>query len=228
MNYLDLISQTIALLAPLTPQWQDLPPDIAHVSRAEQQGELSLTNQFLTVPGIGELRSVSVISAKVAIVNIFFFPEADQQLPVYAVEFVSLSARPIVAVIDARCLLTADCEKQVTLLLQQARSGLYYLSPETEMPEWYLAARSGDDIFVRTPTVAQMTDLMALHLQIWQALMPVLSNPQRYTPEKSRLHAQKLQDYKDQHRLNSPGIPLLNRSFGQQWTQHYLKNYLFA
>lgn len=228
MNHLALISQTIALLEPLSPQLQSLPPEIAHINRVEQHGELSLTNQFLIVPGLGELRSACVNSAKVAIVNFLFFPEADKQLPVYAVDFVSLSAQPIVAVIDATCLLTADCEKQVTQLFQQARENLTYLSPETEMSAWYLAARSENDIFVRSPTVAQMKNLMALHLQIWQKLIPLLSNPERYSPEKSRLHAQKLHDYKDKHRLNYPGIRLLNRSFGQEWTQHYLKNYLFA
>ena len=35
-------------------------------------------------------------------------------------------------------------------------------------------------------------------------------------------------NYKDLHRLNYPGVPLLNRSFGEEWTDNYLKNYLFG
>ena len=90
-KFSDVITQTIALLQPLSPQLQALPPEIAQISRAEQQGELCLKNQFLKVAGIGELRSASVSSAKIEIANFLFFPEIKTYTPVYAAEFVSLS-----------------------------------------------------------------------------------------------------------------------------------------
>jgi len=227
-QFSQLITETITLLQPLSPELHVLPAEIAHISRAEQQGELSLKNQFLNVAGVGELRSATLSSAKIEIANFLFFPETDTQTPVYAAEFVCLSEKPIVAVIDAKCLLTGSEEQTVSGLLQQARKQINYLSPETEMSAWYLESRSGNDIFVRSPSMEQLTELMQLHLQIWQALMELFSKPQPCNPQQARLHTQKLQHYKNQHRLNYPGVPLLNRSFGEVWTENYLKNYLFG
>jgi hypothetical protein len=226
-KFSDVINQTISLLQPLSPELQQLPSEIAQISRAEQQGELCLKNQFLKVAGIGELRSASVSSAKIEIANFLFFPEIKTYTPVYAAEFVSLSEKPIVAVIDAKCLLADETDKEVTELLQQARGKIGYLSPETDMSAWYLESRSGNDIFVRSPSIAQLAELMQLHLQIWQGLIHLFATPKNCTEDLALLHAQKLQDYKDLHRLNYPGVPLLNRSFGEEWTENYLKNYLF-
>jgi hypothetical protein len=226
-KFSDVINQTLSLLQHLSPEMQQLPPEIACISRAEQQGELCLKNQFLKVAGIGELRSASVSSAKIEIANFLFFPEINTYTPVYAAEFVSLSEKPIVAVIDAKSLLANECDKEVTGLLQRARQQITYLSPETDMSAWYLQSRSGNDIFVRSPSVKQLEELMQLHLQIWQGFIHLFSTPKIYSENLALIHAQKLQYYKELHRLNYPGIPLLNRSFGEVWTDNYLKNYLF-
>lgn len=228
MNHTALIAQTLELVQALSPQQQNLPPEIAHISRTEQHGEMQLKNQFFKLAGVGELRSASVSSVKIEIVNLLFFPAVTTYLPVYAVEFVCLSAKPIVAVIDAKCLLAADNTLQVAQILQQAKASIDYLSPETQMPDWYLQSRSGNDLFVKSPSLAQMQTLMQLHLQIWQNLVELFVQPAVCPADLASLHAQHLQDYKDKHRLNYPGIPLLNRSFGEQWTTDYLKNYLFA
>jgi Ferredoxin-dependent bilin reductase len=227
-QFAEIISQTLELLQPLSPDKQLLPAEIAQISRPEQHGELCLKNQFLKVAGVGELRSASVSSAKIEIANFLFFPEVSTYTPVYAAEFVSLSEKPIVAVLDAKCLLANVGDKEVTELLQHAKARVAYLSPEAQMSAWYLESRSGNDIFVRSPSLEQLHELMQLHLQIWQGLIRLFSVPQSCTDDLTPIHAQKLQHYKDQHRLNYPGIPLLTRSFGQEWTDNYLKNYLFS
>ncbi|MEY4768318.1 MAG: hypothetical protein RL637_957 [Pseudomonadota bacterium] len=228
MNNSLLIANVLTLLQPFSPNLKSLPTDIQFISRTESQGELHLKNQFLNLAHIGELRIASIESAKIEIIMLLFFPNAEIELPIYAADFVTLSTKPIVAVIDVHYLIDSVFNPLVLQLLRDAKQDLGELI-DSEKPDWYLQSCSGEDIFIRYPNLSQMQELKRRYLQIWQGLIPLFDSASRLNNKDLILyHQQQLQHYKIQHQQHSPSLPLLNRCFGKTWTNDYLSNYLFA
>jgi Ferredoxin-dependent bilin reductase len=224
--------QTIAHLTGLAYKEISLPPGFQTLVKPEVQGELKLANRFFALAQLdqplGQLRTVTVQSPKISILNLLFFPDPKQQLPAYAAEFVSLSGKPIVAVIDTKCLIPAITTEKVNELMIQARNSVMGDTiSDTAIPEWFKASRSGHEIFARPKSVSDMETLMAKHLEIWHNLVELIKSCHQYNETDKNDHQTSLARYKEQHRHNYPGIPLLQRSFGKAWTKKYLNNYLF-
>ena len=220
---------TIATLQKLPHTELSLAGGFQSLVKPEAQGELRLHNRFFEIAQIGQLRTVTVQSAKISILNVLFFPEPTRQLPAYAAEFVSLSGKPIVAVIDAKCLLPSVLAGHVKTLMLEARHDLMELiTTETELPEWFKTSRSGNELFVRPAAMNDMQNLMTKHLGIWHNLVERFESAEHYDELTRKEHSRQITQYKVQHGCNYPGIPLLHRCFGEQWTTQYLRDYLFG
>ncbi len=222
-----LLQQSIALTqACITDlQARTLPPHYAQ----QTAGQLRLKAHFYRLNKCGEMRSVLIQAPKIDIINIFFFPATHCDLPVYAMEFVSLGQKPVVAVIDALSLIpqTHSAEKINSVLLK-AHQDFAHLQQAEEMPDWYQACRSGLDFFVRPQNSQDFQLLGNVHLQIWQSLMAMLQNAQPMPSAQQAAYAQALKSYKKHHCDNSPGLKLLQQKFGNLWTQAFLQDYLFS
>lgn len=185
--------------------------------------------RFYRTPWGGDLRSVHIKGPKVEIINLFHFPDAEQALPVYAIEFVVFGKRPIVGVIDLKMLVDfEDVPEQSAQILIEAHRRFPNLTPAEDPPEWYQECRSGHDFFTRPESLDLLDDLIACHEYVWGRLC-ALAEAQKRLPEawvESQRNA--VQAYKDHHRINSPGLPFLNRQFGEEWTDRFLREGLFA
>lgn len=225
----ELAEKTFSTLQLLQAERLDLPEEMRKRCRKENQGELCLENHFFRLQGKGELRSAVIVSEKIEIATFMFFPQPECAAPLYACEFVILAQRPIIAVIDAKCLLKLHPQKdRIRELLQNGAKNLDDCNDPETMPPWYLEARSGNDIFRRAPTPEQMARLLDIHLQLWEQFVPLLGECGSHDAEQTSEHQKALRHYKHQHRINSPAAPLLERSFGSEWTEKYLSDYLFA
>lgn len=221
--------RTVDFLKDLLCEEIALPSTFRANIKPEAQGELRLHNRFFNVNHLGELRTVTVQSPKISILNLLFFPDPKQQLPAYAAEFVCLSGKPIIAVIDAKCLLPSDLAERVKAIMTQARSNFNGLIiAEAELPEWFARSRSGYEIFIRPKTLSEMERVMGTHLDIWCSLVALFKASKQYAENTEKDHLNCLNHYKKQHCFNYPGIPLLQRCFGEEWTGTYLNDYLFG
>lgn len=185
--------------------------------------------RFFRTPWGGDLRTVHIKGPKVEIINLFHFPFPEQALPVYAIEFVVFGKRPIVGVIDLKMLVDfEDLAEQSTEIMLAAHQRFPQLKPADDPPDWYEECRSGDDFFTRPESLDLLDDLIACHDYVWERLC-TLANARKRLPE-AWVEAQRsaVQDYKDHHRINSPGLPFLNRQFGEEWTDRFLREGLFA
>ena len=226
-NFPTLLNETIHTLEGFSYEPTKLPDEFAHQQRKEKQGLLTLANHFGEVTNLGDFRGVLIQSSKINIVTMFFFPSACIELPVFAMEFVVLSQRPIIAVIDAKCLLD-DMHNRATVkeILSQIHRSHPLIKQAQDMPNWYIECRSGDDFFIR-PTLEELPQLSNIHLSVWQKIVDLFHKPRRLSAQQTQQHEIALKQYKEHHRINSPGLPLLKRSFGEQWTNSYLTQYLF-
>ncbi len=203
--------------------WQEIPipPEFAHRTHPQSQGELIL-NYRTAQHACGDLRAVHIFGPKIQIVNVFFFPHPTVALPVYALEFVVLGKRPIVAVIDLPDLHGEFAWGREKL---QETHAQFPLQNASDPPNWYEASRSHADFFLR-PTVEELIQLEAVHECLWEQLVAQFSHPPTCTSPAD--HHSNLHHYRNLHCAHSPGIPLLNQCFSKEWTSQFLTNYLFS
>lgn len=214
----------------------DLKKQILPIDYSEKKasGQVNLQTSFYQLGLWGEMRAVLIQAPKINIINIFFFPHPHWDLPVYAMEFVVLGHKPIVAVIDAFSLFPQAVSVSaisINNILKQAHKDFQHLKQASDLPSWYQECRSGQDFFVRPQNEHELLQLTHAHLQIWKALMNLLPQAQDSKLQQASInakHANALKLYKHHHRDNTPGLKLLQQKFGQQWTQEFLRDYLFA
>jgi len=202
------LAQDNASLVALDSQWADV-----------QQGELRLRTRLIQLGQHAQARGVYIHAPKIEIVNLFLFPQA--QGPGYALEFVVLGGKPVVAVMDMPVLddLPAT-QHQAQAWMAQAHA-LYPVANSEHPPAWYAQCRSGMDFFLRPQTLETFILLTEVHDFLWARL---LSYP--FTPGAQPTLGWSA--YKTHHCQHSPGRALLVKTFGTQWTEYFLRQVLFG
>lgn len=168
-----------------------------------------------------QTRSVYIHAPKIEILNIFVFPEPDWAGPLYAMEFVALGGKPIVAVLEV---LALSDHPPLKTSVEQWLTHAHQLAPmanDDAPPPWYQACRSGRDFFVRPARMADFAPLAQAHRVLWESVLA-------YVPTPTHGQAKKLREYQQHHAENSPGRVLLAKSFGEDWTEYFLRNILFG
>jgi hypothetical protein len=196
---------------------------------SNHHGDTRFTALFARLPEGGELRSVHIHGPRIEIINLFHFPAPDRALPVYAMEFVMFGRRPVVGVIDAKAL--APHPYATTLwrrTMESARTFFPRLTRADDPPGWYEECCSGLDFFTRPESADGMAALLACHAFVWRNLASAGSLAPGLDKPACAAHALALAEYKTHHRLNSPGLPFLHRTFGADWTDRFLSQALFA
>ena len=226
MRFHDVIQDTLATLAALDCQPSPLPEIFARVERNKVDGVLVMETHFMTVADKGELRWVHIYSPKINVLTLFFYPHPRWQLPVYCMELVVFSAQPIVAMLDTVCLIPMSCDETIGQFMTAAHKNHPELLQATDTPDWFEQCRSGQDFFIRPQNDDEMNKLSKIHLTIISSIQVLLVEASLFSEFDAARHQDSLQAYKNHHRQHSPGLRLMNRSFGEQWTADYM-NYFF-
>lgn len=182
-----------------------------------------METRFIAVGNFGELRIVHIHAPKIKVLTLFFFPQPDWQLPVYCLELVVFGAQPIVALLDMVCVSDMPCQQTVAEVMTAAHQAHPNLVQAGDVPDWFSDCRSGHDFFLRPQHHEDMAQLANLHLALLATpFTALLLQAHPFTPELATNHQQHLQHYKHHHQLNAPGLRLMNRSFGESWTNQYM------
>lgn len=224
----DLITATDALCRRLGFQATALPGDLEDASRETPSGPLTIGTRIWSAPAIGEWRAAAITSRKIDIVSMFFYPEPACGLPVYAMELVRLGRIPLIGVIDLPTP-PGDCaEADARQWLRQARAACPSLRDADDPPDWYRECRSGDDIFVRPRDEREFDLATVLHLNLQTRVALASAHAVPRPPQDAAGFAAFVRGYKDHQCRHSPGLPLLEKSFGAAWTRRYLDDCFFA
>lgn len=227
--FTDLVTASIVPLRALDNVREiQLEPDLRGAQRDKNGSLLTLSARCWKISRCGEVRGVYIVSPKIEVVNLFFFPAAAYALPVYALEFVILSGRPMVGVIDLPCLDAQEAMREQVSAWMAAAHRDFPLPAAADPPEWYRECRSGLDFFVRPHDIKELQQLHAVHLRLWQDLTQFIVPGEIPPARDEATHRRALQAYKHHHRDHSPGLPLLNNSFGAVWTRRFLSECLFV
>lgn len=223
-----LLEDSIVALGGLPCSPIDLPKEFARATRREKQGSLELSTRFFRIGDYGELRAAMISAPKIDIINLFFFPAPDRDLPLYAMNFVVLAHRPLAAVLDAVCLVAEMASApRIAGQWRSERARYGHLPQAEDMPDWYRACRSGHDFFLRPADEQALAEVEQAHRALWREFLAGMADAEFLAPDLAAKHRECLASYKYHHRINSPGLPLLRRSFGETWAEDYLANILF-
>lgn len=229
MLFQNLIEKTSAVFGEFSCRPIELPHQFSKIERSEQDGVLAIENYFFQVADIGQLRIAHTYAPKINVIAVFFFPECRFKLPVYSMEFVILGQKPIVALMDVVCLSEpmpiSDVVKDI---LATAHLKYPQFSQVEELPQWFQACRSGHEFFYRPHEISEFITLGEVHLSLIENLVKLVHQAEVFDNDQTKLHKARLEQYKKHHEINSPGTRLMNRSFGEEWTNEYLANYLFS
>lgn len=223
MRFSQLLSDSVAAFAELGSEPWPVPAPFAQAVRKEMDGELTLLTDCWTVAELGQLRTVHIFAPKIQVLTLFFFPSAQRALPVYCFEQVVFGNQPIVGLLDMVCVRPMPCADAISAFLPAERARYPQLRQAETMPDWFLACRSGQDVFIRPRHNDDLTALSDLHLTLLRRhLVALLAQAETLAEEESRQHEWALKAYKSHHQQHAPGIKLMNRSFGETWTEDYL------
>lgn len=177
---------------------------------------------------IGDLRAVHLHGARAEIVNVFVFPPPERAAPTFALEFVRFGDRIVVAVIDLPWLIPGGTPAGWQARWRATWSDFPELLPASDAPAWFEDCRSGADLFTRPtgPTAAHALDLAAA--TAWQGWIEAVTAAEQLPPSGVLAHRTAQQGYRDHHRAHSPGRPFLDRTFGHDWSEAFLRDCLFA
>ncbi|MEQ1543448.1 hypothetical protein [Methyloglobulus sp.] len=229
MSFQYVIKKTEAQFTAFPCQPIDLPQRFSKIERKEQDGVLTLENHFFRVGDVGQLRIAYTHAPKINIIAVFFFPQCRCQLPVYSMEFVMLGQKPIIALMDMVCLIQhMPISTIVKDFMDSAHSAYPEFNQEEVFPQWFEECRSGDEFFIRPRDMSEFSMLGKIHALLIENLAKLFQHVEIFDKDTTTLHKTYLDDYKKHHKINSPGLRLMNRSFGESWTEEYLTAYLFA
>jgi hypothetical protein len=227
--FAELSAKTIAIAREHGFEARELGLPFAHAVSELPSGTLTLTTQSHIAKGVGELRAMNLSSSKVDVVTMFLIPDTHRELPLYAMQLVSLGGRPIVAVLDAHTLCDpTTIRKRSDALLDEAKSR-FRVSHSEDMPDWYKECCSGHEIFSRPESCEGFDGYRDAHLWLVRGLLAEYAGEGRLLSDAlAAEHRDRCRAYLRHHAVNSAGKPLMSRAFGAEFTHRYLDECLFS
>jgi len=203
-----------------------LEPDLASAEKTGSNGSLKCHGQSLFC-ATAELRMVLIESAKIQVLSCFIYPQENIALPLYAMELVQLGAKPIVAVLDAVAP-PGDLSSSFAIsMMARAHHSVADLQNATDPPPWFQDCRSGHDFFVRPDSSEDLRRMGLLHLCLVSDYLLALPMSAARDQSAAVAFGAFSRHYKDHHAANSPGLPLMEKSFGSAWTAHFMQQFFF-
>jgi len=177
----------------------------------------------------GEIRALTMYSKKVRVVNFFFYPNPELAVPVYAAEFVNLNDKRLVVAIDAPGLFDGTVQTFSNTVEQDF---VRFLPPDRtndEIPEWYKQCGSGFEVFWKSDNQKRFQEFCTGSLVCWAMFLNYKDKYCQQLPGNLiEKHHNQIQNYKNHHRINSPGLPLMNNCFGEAWVDKFMREDFFV
>jgi hypothetical protein len=195
-----------------------------HFARQSGRGNLELRSYHAVHPHKAEARCAMIRSPKSEIINLMIFPWAPSICPIYASELILFNGKMHVAVVDLQFADPALQSRLASIIGEPSRRYRSKLTHGGELPDWarhhftpwcvYNRANSADE----TPVVC---DAFIEYLDLWiEHCLPCLFG------QKEELAS--LRQYQLHHIENTPGRKFLSRGFSPEWTESYLRDFMYG
>jgi hypothetical protein len=218
------------LLAPLGLRELDVPGEFAHAEGSGGRMRLRAAAWEVgpTAAPIAECRSVLIQGEATDIVNTWIYPHRPDELPTFAAELLAFGHRPRLAFVDLQVPGLSPAGRSRTAAVTHPLAARFagWRCPE-EPPGWAVESSSGGHLFARPGDPAAFADLTRAfeeYLVAWSDL----ATTARAAGIGDELSREALARFKRHHATASPGRPFLAKLFGQEWTDRFLDEFLYA
>jgi len=173
-----------------------------------------------------DVRFMHMYSAKVDVQTLFVYPHPASDAAVFATETVTLGHRPTIMVLDMPVLSLGKASRKTLFYdAMQAVVQRHGIQNTVNVPDWYRDCRSGSDVFMRPASPEQgagfttcLDDMVRLYQHSW-------GGENSRICEAPAAHLAAIQAYKTHHAEHSPGVPLMSRCFGLEWTTGFMREF---
>jgi hypothetical protein len=205
--------------------------------RMSLNGMMTLTAQEWTLESqqrpVGQLRMVHIQGARNAIINTWIFPNRPAQTPVFAAELIAVGSATKVAFVDIQTPVLSAVIAEDVAALTSALSTRFTTLPCDEMPpDWATHASQGNYTYARDVPNEQLSTIEDCYLSYLDAYLGAFVSDElsahatKFERDEAAITA--LQEYQVHHMEHSPGNKFLSKLFGSDWTESFMKNFLFA
>jgi hypothetical protein len=182
---------------------------------------------------LGQLRMVHIQGAKNAIINTWIFPNHPTKMPVFAAELIAVGNATKVAFVDIQVPVLSQAVADDVASLTAALSIRFTSLPCNETaPDWATNASQGNFTYARDVPNEQLSTVEDCYLSYLDTyLRAFVSDEAAAEVAKSARNEEAidaLQEYQVHHMEHSPGNKFLDKLFGSEWTESFMKNFLFA
>jgi hypothetical protein len=214
-----------------------VPCDLNYANRLSLNSKFHLTayEWVMSANGfcIANSRMVHIVGAKNEIINTRIFPRFPQYLPVFAAELIGVGGVIKVAFVDIQtpAVNTLHANKWQEISKPLGRR-FQSLPRDEDPPHWATADSQGHYTYGRNVPPTRFAEVEACYLSYLDSyLKNILSDwhvQNDAMPQIDLNSLNVLHTYQHHHMEHSPGKKFLGTLFGTDWTDSFMKNFLFS
>lgn len=183
---------------------------------------------------IGSLRMVYIHGAKNQIINTWVFPNRPDHMPVFAAELIAVGAEVRVAFVDIQVpvIRSRSLLDDVSLLSTGIATRYVELACNEAPPVWATESSQGHFTYARNVPVSQLGRVEECYQAYLDSYLNAFTN--RITgaglidQKRDESVLDELHQYQHHHMESSPGNKFLSKLFGADWTDSFMREFLFA
>jgi Ferredoxin-dependent bilin reductase len=235
INFLRLVEQTTKLMNQQRAISETIPNEFS--KRMSLNAKMTLIAKEWTLQSgsqsLGQLRMVHIQGAKNAIINTWVFPNRPAKMPVFAAELIAVGNATKVAFVDIQVPVLSKFAAEDVALLTTALSTRFSSLPCNETPpDWATNASQGNFTYARDVPNEQLSTVEDCYLSYLGTYLRAFASDEAAAEvansERDEEAIDALQEYQVHHMEHSPGNKFLDKLFGSEWTESFMKNFLFA
>lgn len=195
---------------------------------------LEATEWSLQIQGrpIANLRMVYIHGGKNEIINTWIFPNRPLRMPVYAAELIAVGDAIRVAFVDIQVPVLEGSAVEDTSMITGALAPRFAGLPcNEEPPFWAIQESQGNFTYARNVPAIDLPTIEACYLAYMDAYLSqfacedVGESILRLSRDEDALN--NLHAYQLHHMEHSPGNKFLSKLFGSDWTEAFMREFLF-
>ncbi|MCU0711750.1 MAG: phytochromobilin:ferredoxin oxidoreductase [Pirellula sp.] len=183
---------------------------------------------------IASVRMVYIHGPKNQIINTWIFPNRPDQMPVFAAELIAVGSEVRVAFVDVQVpvIRSISMLDEVSLLTSGVAARFSELVCSEAPPVWATESSQGNFTYARNVPVSQLHRVEECYQAYLDAYLGAFTN--RVTgaslseQNRDELALDELHRYQHHHMESSPGNKFLSKLFGADWTDSFMREFLFA
>jgi hypothetical protein len=236
VSFADLVSETKSRMRLHLNEDSAIDPEFT--KRDSLHGKIQLVAsqwsiQFASKP-IASLRMVYIQGPKNQIINTWIFPNRPKEMPVFAAELIAVGDEVRVAFVDIQVpVISSKSVLEDTSLMTSGLAARFSALPCDEAPPvWAIESSQGNYTYARNVPLNSFPEVEECYRSYLDTYLDAFMNKSvgatLSAASRDEEAIDELHRYQHHHMESSPGNKFLSKLFGSDWTESFMREFLFA